>query len=115
MIPKLPGNACHTFLAVSGSATRTELAWNPVLQADSFDLVRGDVGHLRMNGGTVDLGPVTCLAQRVSLPSVSDRDIPQPGQAFFYVTRYRRGGTLSEYGWASTDEPRRAGNGDCAK
>lgn len=91
-----------------------------------FDVIRGSVGALsRANDGSVDLGPVDCLADdRVPGMSllVTDPDLPPAGESFFYVVR--RDTSLSPRAGSydpavcgldlhSFQGPRRAQSGDC--
>jgi hypothetical protein len=91
-----------------------------------FDVIRGSVGALsRANDGSVDLGPVDCLADdRVPGMSllVTDPDLPAAGESFFYVVR--RDTSLSPRAGSydpavcgldlhSFQGPRRASSGDC--
>lgn len=76
------------------------LDWDTIgVAADTlgeFDLVRGVVANLSEGSGTVDLGPVDCLADNEAgsgYVQVSDYDEPAPGDAFFYAARWT-GGTL---------------------
>jgi hypothetical protein len=96
-------------LGVQGSRIR----WQHIFLADAYDVVRGDVRRLSDGPGQVDLGPLACLANDVPLAEVTDTAQPDPGAAFFYLVRYRRASTLSEYGWSSGDEVRRSDGEGC--
>ena len=90
------------------------LSWSPVLDANVYDVARGDVANLRPE---VQLGPLTCIAddvQETDTANFPDPDIPAPGQTFFYVFRddaLDPGG--GSYGVDSNDHPRVAGESDC--
>ena len=104
---------CQVDLSVAKSLGSAELTWEPVFRAESYDVIRGQLAQIRPAGDSVDLGPVTCLAEDTPGTASSDPEDPGPGSAFFYLVRYHHGLTTSEYGWSSSDEPERPGSGDC--
>ncbi len=112
--PALTPRACQVDLRLARAGAETRLEWEPVFRADSYDVIRGDVSQLRP-GADVDLGPVACLARTSVDSTARDSSLPEPGTAFFYLVRYRRVRTISEYGWSSADLVRDATRGDCLK
>ncbi len=103
-----------------GKASPTRLWWDADAQALRYDVVRGDVRNLALAGGTVDLGPVTCLANdRPALDTTPYPDAaePAPGQVFFYLLRGSQGlaDGPGSYGQGSGNRERVAGTGDCPK
>ncbi len=132
MVPALTPRACQAEITFdAGAAGRDRVRWTHVFLADAYDLVRGDVARLSAgaggtggsgtggatdggtDGGGVDLGPLACLANDAPMVEVPDPVRPDPGQAFFYLVRYRRANTLSEYGWSSADAVRGSGTEGC--
>lgn len=97
----------------------TVLRWSPVKDANLYDVARGDLANIRKVGETVELGPLTCIANDApgtATGASPDGDVPAPGQVFFYVFRDDApdaGG--GSYGADSDGHPRVPGSGDCAR
>jgi hypothetical protein len=94
------------------------VSWGAVQGAQSYNVVRGNLANLRVEGSDVNLGPVVCIADGITDTSTSghlDAAIPAPGQVFFYVVGYSDGEVNSGYGTVTASRPRvvRPGNGDC--
>jgi subtilisin family serine protease len=86
----------------------TVLSWSPVLDASTYDAVRGDVAHLGVTTGT---GPLTCLVDdAVETATTPDALSPSPGQVYFYLFR---DDLDPSYGVDSAGAPRTPGTGDC--
>ncbi|HEX4825095.1 MAG TPA: thrombospondin type 3 repeat-containing protein [Candidatus Polarisedimenticolaceae bacterium] len=93
-------------LHVSGRSL-TQVTWNPVQQAQHFDVVRGSLDQLRVAGSNVDLGTTVCLgATGLSAAGQADQAIPAPGQVFFYLVQYFDGVKESSYGEPSAQKAR---------
>jgi hypothetical protein len=85
---------------------------------DGIDVIGGRVDNLRLVGGQVDLGTVTCVARDIGYTLLDVRDGPDPpvGNAFFLL--FRRSNPLdgAEGSYASACQTPRVvqpGNGDC--
>jgi penicillin amidase len=97
-----------------GSATR--LDWGYVVGALHYDVVRGDLAALRIDGSDVDLGAVTCIERNSVDANTSgneDTDVPAPGQAFFYAVQFFDGVQDSSYGSESVGRARVVSGGGC--
>jgi subtilisin family serine protease len=109
--------ADRTSLKLRQDPAGTVLAWSPVKDATTYDVVRGDLASLRLVGETVELGPLHCVARDTTATDTAsspDPDLPAPGQAFFYLFRddaTDAGG--GSYGADSDGHPRIPGPGDC--
>lgn len=99
-------------------AQSTTVSWDPVIGAVHYDVVRGNLSELRIDGSNVDMGRVTCI-ERESLNSNTtgnaDTAVPQPGQVFFYTVQFNDGNKDSSYGSVDVGRARviKKGNGDC--
>ena len=83
-------------LETSRDSLGTVFRWSAVLDANLYDVARGDVANLFLDPApeglkdTVELGSLTCIADdtvETDTGTFPDPDIPAPGQAFFYVFR----------------------------
>ncbi len=93
----------------------TEVWWNDVPGAESYDVIRGDLGNLTETAVVIDLGAVICVeadSADCDTQGSEDPTIPEQGEAFFYLVQYFDG-TTSSYGTESSDMPRAPGPGDC--
>lgn len=102
-------------LAVRGSATGATVSWGGVTGATTYDVVRGDVANLALAGPTVELGPLTCLADDTISTRVTDTERPGPGRAFFYLVRDDAPDAAGRsFGTSSRGEPRQSSTPHCA-
>jgi hypothetical protein len=102
-------------IALEETASGTRVAWSAVAGAESYDVIRGQLSNIVDTGVVISLEPVTCIEPNSideSTAGWEDSDLPNPGQAFFYLLEYDNG-TSSSYGTESTDKPRMPGPGDC--
>jgi hypothetical protein len=95
----------------------TTFVWQAVPGADDavYEIVRGDLANLTPVGGSIDLGPLTCVVADVSGTSSSDSAIaeePPPGVCWFYLARFRLGYSEGLWGGGSNGELRE-GSGGC--
>jgi hypothetical protein len=100
-------------LSVSGR-TSTVVSWEPVYQAQHFDVIRGRLDQLRAVGSNFELGAVTCLQTNVvgdSSVGSEDASIPDPGNAFFYLVQFYDAAGESSYGEPSAHKARVMGAG----
>ncbi len=90
------------------------IRWNEVPGAQSYDVIRGQLGNISETLVVIDLGAVTCIEN--GAPDATSGchcpENPNPGQAYFYLVAYDDG-TSSSYGTESADRPRAPASGDC--
>lgn len=96
----------------------TVVRWDADPHAFRYDVVRGEIANLAIAGSTVDLGPVTCLANDLPALDTSaypDGTDPAPGHVFFYVERGSEGLLVGpgSYGQGTGARERIAGAGGC--
>jgi hypothetical protein len=97
-----------------GAATRLE--WGEVQGALHYDVVRGDLAALRIDGSNVDMGAVVCIERRsmdTNTDGHEDTDLPLPGQVFFYAVQFNDGIQDSSYGSESVGRARVVSGGGC--
>jgi hypothetical protein len=104
---------------VMEDARSTTLIWGPVEGARHYDVIRGDLANLSIDGSRIDLGQVVCIAQDTTATTTighEDTAIPEPGQVFFYAVQYNDGREDSSYGSESAGRARVVGpnRGDCS-
>jgi hypothetical protein len=102
-------------LRVEENPAGTRVAWPALPGARRYDLVRGDLGSLRMTVEGIDLGAVSCLQTGTAVATVAGREDtarPAPGQAFFYLVACDDGAPGS-FGTVSAPGPRSAWAGGC--
>jgi hypothetical protein len=94
----------------NGTPGMVELYWNAVKDATGYDVIAGDVGRLRVEGGKVELGSVRVLGRAQTATSWSeppDGVVPAPSRAQFYLVQARYGdGRTSGFGTESVPVPR---------
>jgi len=92
----------------------TLLRWPAVPGADSYSVVRGDLGNLAWSDGDILLGSVVCLRSGSSVPDTAGHEDPLnplPGGVFFYAVEFDDG-LPSSNGTVSAPGPRLVtGNG----
>ena len=101
-------------LSVSGTGP----SWTADDEAASYDVVRGDLGVLRSDGGVFTASVQQCLAAGTRDLDVADPQTPAPGQAWYYVLRSRYAdardpGTWDEDGASSRDAGIAASSNTC--
>lgn len=100
----------------------TQLVWTPLLDASSYDVVRGRLNALRDSGGDFSVSGVICAWRRTngtSLVSGATRENPFPGDGFWFLVRGANCGGVGTYdtgspsqqGWR--DGEISASGGDC--
>jgi PKD repeat protein len=67
--------------------SRIDLYWDPYPAVQSYDVVRGDLMHLRATGGDFSTAQQICLLDDGADESAPDYENPGPGEAFFYLAR----------------------------
>jgi len=102
-------------LRLSG-ASNTQIAWDQVMGAAHYDVIRGNLENLRIEGSNVNLGTVHCV-ERQSLDTNTtgneDTAIPAPGKAFFYAVQFNDGSRDSSYGSEDVGRARVVNGNDC--
>ena len=90
-----------------------ELAWDPLIGAESYDVVRGSLSALTEGS----LGDVLCLADDVAGTAAVDvtGEVPPPGEAFIYAVRPNGVQGFEYYGHSSAHTPRLPASGDCTQ
>jgi hypothetical protein len=102
-------------LTLQGAAA-TRVAWGEVQGALSYDVIRGDLASLRINGSNVDLGTVTCIENGsldTNTTGHEDAAAPAPGRVFFYAVQFNDGIEDSSYGSESVGWARVVSGGEC--
>ncbi len=104
-------------LIMSGR-TDTTAIWGPVEGAQYYDVIRGDLANLRVNGSNIDLVQVVCIEHATTSTTTvgyEDTAVPASGHVFFYAVQYFNGIENSSYGSESAGRARviQPGDGDC--
>lgn len=101
-------------LTLGEEADGTHVDAGAIDGATGYDVARGLVSALRLEGDHVNLGALTCLADDSPTPGVVDPERPPRGEVFFYVMRddafENETGAWRFYG---DGVPRLAASGDC--
>jgi hypothetical protein len=135
MVSDGSGNSATTASQVSVPHDRAEMAaeplnvtmengrnsrvvWNAVDVALHYDVIRGDLANLRVEGSNLNLGQVVCILNNTPATTTAgyeDTAIPAPGHVFFYAVQFNNGQEDSSYGTVSASKARvvQPGNGDC--
>jgi len=109
-VPHDQGNGPEPLLmrlepAVAGS-TAVRITWPAIAGARGYDVIRGDLGAVKHDGGVTNLGPVAVLARGTSATGVTesnDPPLPASGHGFFYlVQQWTERGAV---GWGSEPAP----------
>jgi subtilisin family serine protease len=117
-VPHDRGNVVEPVNLTVSSKTATRVSWGAVTGAQNYDVIRGNLANLRINGSNIDLGQVTCIAHQLlatSTAGLEDTAVPAPGQAFFYAVQYFDGIQKSSFGSESSGRASviQPGNGGC--
>jgi hypothetical protein len=105
-------------IRVSPGIDPTVVSWDTESGPVMYDVIRGDLADLSVDGGAVDLGSVLCIENDSYDPdTVGDEDpvIPASGQGFFYLYRGTPGPLAGpgSYGTGSSGLERVPSDGDC--
>jgi subtilisin family serine protease len=111
-------NSAEPLMLTLADRHNTRLEWIPVEGAQHYDVVRGDVANLQIQGSFIDLGQVVCIDRETTdntTMGFEDTAVPAPGHVFFYVAQYFDGARESSYGTESAAKPRsvKISQGDC--
>jgi len=94
---------------------RTVFRWG-VVPGAVYDLIRGSINAMTPVVGAINLGPVTCMADDMTVPdsgAFPDTDIPAVGEGFFYLVRTVVGGVANPYTVATDGRPGIPSSGGC--
>jgi hypothetical protein len=84
-------------LTLTDAAGTTQIDWNPLAGATSYDLVRGDLTFLGQTLGNYIEATGACVASETSLTGATDTDLPAPGKGFWYLGRGRSCSSIGSY------------------
>ena len=115
VVPHDQGLIDPVVLALEQSPNGTLATWAWVPDAESYDVIRGELNNVVETGVTINLGTVVCIETNSTDESTigwKDAELPNPGQVFFYLVEYDNG-ISSTYGTESAGKPRAPGFGDC--
>jgi len=87
----------HARPAPDIAVDRDVLSWLPVLGADGFDVVAGDLRALRSSGGDFTTTSLQCVGDDVAGTTTSFDAVPASGEAFWFVVRYCDAGGAESY------------------
>jgi len=86
------------------------ISWTGVAEADSYDLISGDLASWHPQGDVLGLGDVHVLARATTLTSATEgaaSPAPPVGHAWFYLVQERIGGFGAGFGTVTAPWPRR--------
>lgn len=95
--------------------TQTYLRWG-IVPGAVYDVIRGNVASVSQTPTTVNLGPVTCIANDLpdtDTSSFPDPGTPPPGQAYFYMLRSVVAGVAGNYSVSTGGKPGFPSSGGC--
>jgi hypothetical protein len=95
--------------------TRTVYRWGLVPGA-VYDVIRSNLSAITSGAGTIDLGPVTCLADNLpdtDTAAMADTAVPPLGDVFLYMVRPVVGGVPGLYHVSSSGKPAVPSSGGC--
>jgi hypothetical protein len=78
-------NGCRVSNLVFDSAS--DLAWDPLGETTTYDVLRGDLGQLRVTGGDFSSAVADCLADEANGSTWVDAEAPPPSEGRFYLVR----------------------------
>ena len=81
-------------LTLSGSGNDTLLSWDEQPEAQSYCVVRGDLGVLRATGGDFTLSIVQELASHTTETSLLFSGTPEPGEGYWFLVKDNPAGTF---------------------
>ncbi len=87
----------------------TVISWGIVQGALHYDVIRGRLSNLTINGSNIFLGPVECIesdSSDTTTEGYEDTEIPEPDEAFFYLVQFYDGIKNSSYGTESAGRAR---------
>jgi VCBS repeat protein/thrombospondin type 3 repeat protein len=99
-------------LESGGAAGLAHLYWNAVGEAQSYDVISGEIASLKVDGNRITLGAVRVPARLITPASFFEGAgssaagvIPPAGRAFFYLVQYRDAHGTSGFGTEAVPLP----------
>jgi hypothetical protein len=80
------------------------LSWSPVAEATEYDVVRGDLMTLRLDGGNFTTAVQSCEADNHGSTSLTVSGTPSPGNGYWYLVRGRNCGGNGTYDSAGSSQ-----------
>ncbi|MDH3626056.1 MAG: metallophosphoesterase [Acidobacteriota bacterium] len=84
--------------------TETAMTWDPLPDSMNYQLVRGELGALKMSDGNFAAAGVSCSAEELPGPSTDALGQPPSGAAWFYLVRAKNC-ALQQGSWDSPGAP----------
>ena len=109
----IPGDPMQMVSMIGGG--RNVLRWG-LLPGALYDVIRGRPKAIRPQTDQVDLGPVVCIADKISdtdTANYPDETSPALGDAFFYLVRPVIGGVPGDYTVSTGGKRGIPSSGDC--
>ena len=81
-----------------------------------YDVIRGQIKLVTQGPGSINLGPVTCIADDLpdtDTTAFADSAVPPVGDVFFYLVRPVIGGVAGQYSVSTTGKPAIPASGGC--
>ena len=117
MVPHSQGGVTEPVkLTLQESEAGTVTSWGDVAGATYYHVVRGDLGAIRIEASSLDLGAVRCIESGSldnSTQGSEDPEVPPAGATFFYLVEFHDGWRYSAYGSESVGWPRLVGGNAC--
>ncbi len=116
LVPPKPEGAIDPLtIQLAGTQQGTLVLWDDAPLAESFDVIRGQLGEITPTEVVIDLGAVSCIEDNshdTDTAGMEDPQSPEPGTVFFYLVEYNDGAS-GTYGTESANLPRAPGPGAC--
>jgi hypothetical protein len=103
-------------LTVLESEHGTVTSWGDVAGAIYYHVVRGDLGAIRIEESSLNLGAFRCIESGSldnSTQDSEDPEVPPAGAAYFYLVEFHDGWRHSGYGSESVGWARPVGDDTC--
>jgi hypothetical protein len=103
-VPHSLSDVVEPVVLTAAGGENTTLSWDTVDGATHYDVIRGDLSALRVNGSWIELGRVVLVEggfMETSTAGHPDSEVPPIGQAFFYLVQFHDGLGHSSFGTES--------------
>ena len=109
--PEFEPSACEVELRVGKDdiPSSAVVQWASVDPAIHYDVIAGEISMIQVVDGETDLGPTVPLACDTTALSVTDYNVPNVNEAFFYVQRLSTQNADGDYGISSDCNSRESG------
>ena len=107
------GNPLERTIVIGHASTY--LRWG-IVPGAVYDVIRGNRANVSEGPTSVNLGPVTCLANDIpdaDTANFQDTGVPPVGQAFFYLIRPVIGGVAGQYSVSTSGKAGSPSSGGC--